>query len=146
MVVLGAFHSMLVMKISWTELQVEVGYICRILNHGRWTIFMKEWAWNTLWTFISWHLKKGVAHDNDMFYFSPKYLRPIEFTREMSEMQVCSTRWGQLNKWAPPQILKGKWSHNRLATLGIGACELSHVSNYIYAKSVWKKNCVQKLH
>ena len=73
-------------------------------------------------------------------FFSHK--RPvfsIKFNWTMSRVLMWSTRWVQLNSWAPPQILVPKCAnHNMLATLHLGACKLAHVSNYVYARNPLK--------
>lgn len=59
---------MLVMKISWTEFEVEVGIICRILKHGRLTIFREKMGMKYPWGFHIITFKERSAHNNIMFY------------------------------------------------------------------------------
>ena len=67
---------------------------------------------------------------------SNKDLLPFKITLKMSKVLVSSTRYVEFTRWAPPQILRPKCAkYDRASHLPFEVWKLSHVSNYIYAKS-----------
>ena len=106
---LSAFHPMLVVRISWTSLEVKVGYIHRGENGNELPYGYLD---NSIW-------RRGCTRK--CYVLTPKrdsWL--IKLTCKVCGMLGWSTTWEQLNSWAPPWVLKPKSpNHSGLLALQI---------------------------
>ena len=120
-VVLNAFHLMLVVESPSTSFEVKMGLICMILKHGRWTILRRGGGGNRHEqpsSFLNYNNWRKRCTRKCCVLSSQEDLWPNKFILKVSWMLLWSTRWEQLNSWAPPQILMPKCvNHIRLATL-----------------------------
>ena len=110
---------MLVVEFSWTSFEVKMGFVCRILKHGRWAIMREKMGTNDWVLGLLDHSNWRKWCTRRCHVLSPeKRLLTNQITWKMSGILVWSTRWEQLNDWTFPQIIMWKSaSHNGLVTL-----------------------------
>ena len=103
-----------------------MGFICRILKHGRWAISKeKNMGMNNPLYFLNDDNGGRDVQENTMFLSAQKILWPKNLTWITSEMFLWSIGREQLVRWAPPQILMPKCTnHNKLVTFAFGVCKL----------------------
>lgn len=115
---MSASLSIVTCRIWWTNSKIKIGYMSRIVKHGRRAIWEGDVVYGTLSKFPNYDIWRQGCTCICHVLLRIKNLWPVKLTSNTCGMLVWSIGWEQPYSLAPPQFLRPNWARtNDHATL-----------------------------